>query len=220
MPLPAGYVSNAGITVKGLTKKFSRLYHQVLTAPAAAALNNLKLAVAGPVTSTITYRAVDGTLDGALVVAKRAVLDYARNVVITVTHGAAVVALSGVITGKDIYGDLMTEAWSVTAGGVSKTYTGVKAFKEIISISVTSVADASTDTVTAGTGQVFGVDFLTTFPAIIKEVVDGGVVTTGTLVTGVHDATHDVHGTYSPATAPNGVHNYEFVVLCDSPEDS
>lgn len=226
MPLPKGYVSNAGITVKALTRKFSRMFHQSWPVPGgaavvAASLNAYKLAVAGPsANSTNTYKAIDGTLDGALVVNKRAKPDYSRNVVITVTHGAAVVAVSGVITGKDIFGDIMTEAWSVVGGGVTQTFTGKKGFAEILSVTVVAVADASTDTVTIGTGNVLGVDLAFSIPSAVKELTDGAVVTTGVFVAGNPVAAADWRGTYAPATVPNGAHTYDIVVICDDPEDS
>lgn len=224
MPLPAGYVTGAGISVKGIQRTLSRLYHQKLSSPApiAAATNNILTTKAGPNTTTVVYSTTDSPLfDGTLFSGGRVVLDYARNIVITVTHATAVVALSGVITGKDIFGDVMTEAWSVTAGGTSKTFTGKKAFQSILSVSVVAAADASADSVVIGTGTVFGLDVTSQIGgagASVKEIVDGSLVTTGTLV--AKSATDDPRGTYSPATAPNGAHTYECIYITDDPEFS
>lgn len=221
MPLPASYVSSRGLNVRGRNLLFSTIYKQSWVNPAAVVTNGYKTAFAGPNTATVEYTPASG-LNGSLVSGGRAVPDFPRNVVITVTHGSAVVAESGVITGLDINGDVITEAWSVTAGGVSKTFTGKKAFAAITSVTVTAAADASTNTNIIGTGQVFGFEARVALGgagAAVKESVDGAIVTTGTIAAASSAATDDPRGTYSPATAPDGAHDYIAWVLSDDPEN-
>lgn len=224
MPLPSGYVSTSGISVRGVQRILSRLYRQKWTNPTTAATNNILTAKAGPNTTTVVYSTTSAPLfDGTLFVAGRVVLDLARNIVITVTHATAVVALSGVITGLDIFGDVTTEAWSVTAGTVSKTFTGAKSFATVLSVSVVAVADASANTVVIGNGVVFGLDLNCQLGGTnvgVKETLDGAVVTTGVLVAKSTAAAADARGTFLAATAPNGSRTYELVYVTDDPEFS
>ncbi len=145
--------------------------------------------------------------------------DYPRNVVITVTHATSVVAMSGVITGTDVNGNVITEAWSVTATGTTKTFTGAKAFATITSITEVIAADASTNTIIAGDGKVFGLDTPVAVASALKEVAAGSVVTTGTVVAASSAAAADSRGTYSPSTAPNGSNDYTIWYLSDTPEN-
>lgn len=219
------YPTNRGFTVRGRPLDASILYHQQWINPIAVALNNIRTSLAGPNAATFTLTpnssvALDGVLATGAAGLKVIVLDFPRNVVVTVTHGAAVLAESGTITGKDVYGRDMSEDWSVTAGGVSKTFTGKKAFKQITQVTITAAGDATTNTNVIGIGQVFGFDVLSTVASAVKEVVDGAVVTTGTLVAASAVATADPRGTYSPATAPDGAHDYDAWVISDNPEQS
>lgn len=214
------YVSNRGFNVRGAARGASVVYHQQWLAPSAAVTNDILTALAGPNTSTLTLTPGSG-LNGALVSGVRLVLAYPRNVVITVTHGAAVVAESGVITGRDQYGQILTEAWSVTAGTVSKTFTGAKAFKVITSITITAAADATANTNIIGDGVVFGLDVNSSIGAVgaaVKEYVNGALVTTGTLVAKSAAAAADPRGTYLAAAAPDGVKNYDVWFISDDPE--
>lgn len=164
--------------------------------------------------------AVAGTREMTLGGALAGRPDVARNVVITVTHASAVVAMSGVITGTNKAGREITEAWAVTAGTATKTYTGKKAFASVTSITETIAADASANTIIAGTGVVLGLAVKSSVPKALLEVVDAGVVTTGTLVAGVAGATTDEFGTYTPATAPNGAHDYTVWYIAEDPWNS
>jgi hypothetical protein len=143
-----------------------------------------------------------------------------RNVVITVTHATAVVAMNGIISGYDDRGQLVTELWSVTAGTASKTFTGKKAFKRIISITETVAADASANTIIAGTGIVFGIGVKTAVPSAVKELQDNVLITTGTILAASAVSTDDPLGTYLPAVTPNGVINYDVYIITDAPWDS
>lgn len=217
MPLAPSYLSGGlaarvpGALNEGFSGYQARMGYKLLTNPVAASTTAFaSTGVAGPNASTITIgRAAKGLtgFDGTLGASGGP--DFPRNVVITVTHATSVVAVSGVISGKDQYGRDITETWSVTATGTSKTYTGAKAFKRVDSVTITAVSDASTDTVKVGTGQVFGLDFRNAAVGLVKEQVNGAVVTTGTVVAAGTGAAVDAQGTYSPATAPDGAHTYE-----------
>lgn len=209
-----------------------QLHYRTWVAPAAASLNAFVTAVAAGNTTTLTfvrtgpapYKTNTGTLlagtpfSGALAAG---VVDAPRNVVITVTHGSAVVAVSGTIFGTDEYGRTMSEAYTISAGGTTQTFTGKKAFWTVDGVTVTSVADATTDTVTVGTGNVLGLptrNAVGGVAAAVKETVDGAPALTGTLVAASTSATADLQGTYLPATVPNAAHNYEVWYLENDPQ--
>lgn len=216
------YVTSRGVPVKGVPRGMSTIHHQQWINPVALVTNGIKTAFAGPNTATFEFTPISG-FNGTLLSGNRVLLDFPRNVVITVTHGAAVVAESGVIEGLDEYNDFMSEAWSVTAGGVTKTFTGKKAFKAVTRVTVTAVADASANTNIIGTGIVFGLAVKSALGVVagaVKEIVDAALVVTGTLVAASTAATDDPRGTYLPATAPDGVHDYDVWYITDDPEGS
>lgn len=167
----------------------------------------------GAAAAGTTLMALDGinTTNGV------GVADYARNVVITVTHASSVVAMSGVITGYDQYGTLITEDWLVTATGVSKTFTGAKAFKRITSITEVVVADASANTIIAGDGKVLGLPFKAVIASIVKELAIGSIVTNGVLVAASTSATADLRGTYTPNGTPNDTNDWSIWYLVEDP---
>lgn len=230
MPLSTAYLGPAGVAgPKGGVRRLAAVVRQSWppvgttssqVAPVAAVTNGFKTAVAGPNTATNVYgrtSALGTIFDGSLA---SGAVDYPRNVVITVTHGAAVVALSGVISGIDKYGRNLSEAWSVTAGTVSKTFTGAKAFARVDTVTVIAASDASTDTVIIGTGNVLGLDTQCAIGVVggaVKELVDGALVTTGTLTAASTSAAADPIGTYLPATVPNAAHTYDLWFISDNP---
>jgi hypothetical protein len=218
MPLPTDYVGSNRVNARSNNRMIplASLYHGILVDVPAAVTNGASLSHVGAAAAGTRNM----TLGGGLATGGIVTFTYLRNVVITVTHGSAVVAMSGVITGTDCCGKEQTEAWSVTAGGVSKTFTGKKAFKTITSISETIAADASTNTIIAGSGNVLGVGVKVSIPSIVKELVDGAVVTTGVLVAASTVSTDDMWGTYTPATAPDGIHDYIVYVISDDPWNS
>lgn len=137
------------------------------------------------------------------------VADYARNVVITVTHASSVVAMSGTITGTDIFGNVITEDWSVTATGTSKVFTGNKAFKTVTSITETVAADASANTIIAGTGEKLGLERFAEAPVVVADLEDGAVPTPGVVVARSVAATADARGTYTPDSSPNAALDFD-----------
>jgi hypothetical protein len=192
------------------------IYHQVWTTPAAKSANEILLSKAGPNATTATYAP-----DGARATGGVAYLPYARNVVVTVTHATAVVAESGVISGYDIYGKQISETWSVTAGGTSKTYATKTAFSRVTQITITAATDASANTNTVGQGDVLGLDVKLSIGgtgAAIKELAAGSIVTNGVFVASNLAANNDPRGTYAPNSIPNGTNSYEVWILSDDPE--
>lgn len=224
MPLSAEYLnSGSGRIVKNrpvreggaVTFTPSEISHVTFTAPTTADADGASVSHAGAGAAGTRNM----TLGGAL--ASGGIVTFAtpRNCVIVVTHASAVVAMSGTITGTDQYGNTITEAWSVTAGTTSKTFTGKKAFKTITQITETVAADASTNTIIAGEGVVLGLPFKTRQVAPLYELVDGVAPTPGVLVAGSTASTADYRGTYTPNAAPNGTRVYEVWFITENAAD-
>lgn len=154
------------------------------------------------------------TLGGSLTSGGVATFAHARNVVITVTHGSSIVAMSGTITGTRL-GYAVTEAWSVTATGTSKTFTGKKAFDTVTSITETIAATAAANTIIAGNGKVLGLDFKAGSIKIIAEEEDGAAPTAGAIVAASTVSTADLRGTYTPNSTLNGALDFSVWYLSD-----
>ena len=220
---PQRYVSPGGSSNiprrdGGTTLQFvpTLIYHDSFTAPAAKVTNGISVTHLGKNSAGSQNQTIGGSL-AALGVAT---LVPPRTVVITVTHGSSIVAMSGVITGTDQYGRAQTEAWSVTATGTSKTYTTKKAFKTVTQITEVVAADASGNSIISGTGDALALSFHAVAPAIVAELMDGVAPTAGTLVLGAGvSSTADYNGTYLPNTVPNASHNYDVWYLVDDPTD-
>lgn len=213
MPLPNNYAGSQRVNARSnRVINLSTIYHQAWVDPATIVTNGVSVSAAGPNTTSMD----------AVIVGGKVVFDYPRNVVITVTHGSAVVALSGVISGLDLDLKPMTEAWSVTAGGTTKTFTGKKAFKIVTGVTVVAVADASLDSVVIGNGKVLGLDVKAAAPQItlLKEYENGAAPTAGVLVAGSSAATDDPRGTYTPNSALNGALDFDIYFMTDDPWNS
>src|SRR5437867_6005726 len=105
MPLLRSYLDEGIVGRSNRRVPLTRIVHQTWTDPITASTNGHITTFAGPNTSTVTkVRGVGTDFNGA----RAGINDYARNAVVTVTHATAVVALSGVITGIDIYGKVIT----------------------------------------------------------------------------------------------------------------
>jgi len=214
MPLSASYLGEGIRTRRGAQHLLAGLYHFSLIDAVAVDDNGYVTTIAGPNATTITP-----TLNGALVTAAEGRPDKPRNVVITVTHGSAVVAESGVISG---FADAarrvpITEAWSVTVGGTSKVFTGTKSFAIVTSVTITAVTDASANSNIVGTGKVFGFPVKVSAPKAIVELDAGSVVTNGVVVAGSTAAAADAYGTYTPNAAPDGAKDFDAWVITDQP---
>lgn len=216
MPLPRSYITNRGFRGQsGRHYTPSAIIKQTWTDPATAVTNGYSVSHLGAGAAGTR----DMTLGGSLTSGGVGTADFARNVVITVTHATAVVAMSGTIYGTDINGDQLTEAWSVTAGTTSKTFTGKKAFKTVTRITETVAADASANSIIVGTGVLLGLTTQLAVASPLKEVAAGSVVTNGTFAAQSSASTDDARGTYSPNTAPNGSNDYTIWYISDTPEN-
>jgi len=118
------------------------------------------------------------------------------------------VAESGTVTGLDINGNSVTEAWSITATGTSKTFTGAKAFSRITSITRVNATDASTNTLVAGSGKVLGLHLPVVSIKIIAEEEDGAAPTAGAIVKASTSAAADRLGTYTPNSTLDGAKDF------------
>lgn len=204
-------------------KQISLLMKDSWTDPATASISayiSTGLTGAGemPNANTITVSrtgALSAEWDGTLGATGKP--DFPRNVVVTVTHGSSIVACNGVITGIDVYGRTITETWSVTATGTTKTYTGVTAFYRVDQITVISASDAEANTLKLGTGAVLGLSMPNPIASAVKETSAGSVVTNGTFVAASTSANADKRGTYAPNSAPNGSTDYAVWYVCDDP---
>lgn len=124
-----------------------------------------------------------------------------RNITFTTASTAADAPATALITGTDRNGKAQTE--TVNLAQTATIATGVKLFKTIVSI-VYPAADGTGATVSIGIGNAMPLSKTPKSRAgaalPIREIVDGGLVTTGAI-----DATNK---SYTPATAPNGTHDY------------
>lgn len=181
-----------------------------LGAPIAAAANNIFASAAINAASPIT----SGNFTGALAVNGTITLDVPRNVVAAWT-GTAVMT----VTGTDEYGAVMVES---SASGASMI--GVKAFKTITRVAVS----ANVTGCTVGIGDVLGLPIRvpgTALAYVLKELQDGAVATTGTLVAGLAAGTKstattaDVRGTYDPNAACDGSRVFSLLVAVPDARD-
>lgn len=192
-----------------------------------------------PDTETVTYTpATDGTspLDdsGRLTAStlQRAGVTYPvwviptpRNLVMVVTHGSSIVAMSMKIYGFDEYLEPMTETLAVTATGTSKTATGKKAFKYVWKVEVIAAGNAEANTADLGTGVLIGFPVRVDYAEQVILNMDGVPQTTVTIAvavtTAASDTTGDVRGTISFNSAPNATRRYSgLFLITDSSEKS
>jgi hypothetical protein len=207
MPLPAGYVGMRGFQTNkggaGLVRACAIYSKSWVDAPAIVT-NGYVTAVIGSVPAATTTL----TLGGSLCSGGVGIPSISRNVVITITHATSIVAENGVVTGLDINGNAVTEAWSITATGTSKTWTGAKAFSRITSITRINAADASTNTLVAGSGKVLGLHLPVISIKIVAEEEDGTAPTAGAIVKASTSATADRLGTYTPNSTLDGAKDF------------
>lgn len=84
---------------------------------------------------------------------------YGRNLVSVMTHSSAVVASTVTLTGYDWLGQPMSELFTHSAGGTSKSVTGKKAFAYVKTIVIVSAGNATTNTLNLGTGSAIGLPY-------------------------------------------------------------
>lgn len=102
-------------------------------------------------------------------------LDVPRNLVTTVTHATAVVAMTVLHEGYDEYRQKVNEQHAITATGTTKTVTGAKAIKWWSKTTVTVAADASANTLNVGTGSKLGLPFRVAQAGHVVQASLGGV---------------------------------------------
>jgi len=188
-----GEISALRSDLKGELSALAGLVVEEFTNPPTGTVNAIKLAFATALTAQVFLGA---QLDGAT---GSGVMSPPRNV--TVTAAANVGGYLGSVTIKGMSrGVPQTELVVITA---ASTTTSLKAFDQVTEIDIPIQPDAL-GLISVGFGVVIG---LAKNPLAragltesLKEIVDGAVV-----VTGVLSATN---GTYTPAAAPNGVHDY------------
>jgi hypothetical protein len=135
-------------------------------------------------------------------------LDVPRNLVCVVTHDSAIVAMTTVIAGYDVYGVRMTESFVATATGTTKTVTGAKAFAAIESIAITSAGNATTNTLTVGSGSLIGLPYkLASKDDLVSLKFDGATNAPSAVVAAVTTTasatTGDIRGTVAIDTVGN-----------------
>jgi hypothetical protein len=178
------------------------------TDPVAAGAATLKAA-------TATTVAPQTILAAALLAqGKTDLAAYPRNISFTVAGGTASDAPTTVtITGTDVNDDALTETVAITAS--AGTYSGVKAFKTIVSVAY-GAATGTGATVSIGYGVKFGLPLKPKVRAggVVRfgEIMDGTAPTAGSFAT---PTTSPPNGTYTPNTAADGAHDYAFTIELD-----
>ena len=144
------------------------------------------------------------------------VLDAPRNLTY-VSSSAGDTTQTITVRGLDEFGNAMTEVKTLNG---TTSVVGAKAFKTVISYQASA---ALAGTLSLGFGVLLGLPVALEATAyVIQDITDGAksgtagayVKADNTIPSGT---TGDVRGTFSPNTAPNGVHQYELVVFLPDP---
>jgi hypothetical protein len=170
--------------------------------PQAAVTNNIALsqtaAGAGAVTLTAGTSVRSVTNASAQTVLQ---LDLPRALKVN----CSTTARAFTVTGYDYYGQAMSETITVSVAGTAVT--GKKAFYQVLSATIAGSATA----VLIGTSDVMGIPVRVANVAYVASVKsnnvlaqDGGQFTAADLATAT-TTTGDVRGTYTPATASDGI---------------
>jgi hypothetical protein len=110
------------------------------------------------------------------------------------------------VSGYDVYGQAMSELFTATAGGTSKTATGKKAFKYIESIAIASASDAEANTLNLGWTDVLGLPYKAAAVADVvrvffNDVLDDSATVVAADTTTATTGTGDVRGTVDTNSA-------------------
>lgn len=181
----------SGLTTGGPSGSEVRSAHVRVTAPLAAAADNI-------------VAAIDPVADGALTIAAQP--DVPRKLTLTIVDAdASISAGIATIVSTGPSGESQTEVVSLTGGSAVKTTT--KAHGKIASITVSGVVGAAAgDTLSVGVSAALGLPGrktpLAAGFAVHKANVDQVDEAVGTV-----DATA---GTIVPTTAPNGAKHFDF----------
>lgn len=183
--IKADFISNAAICI------------EEFTAPAAAAAAGISAAAASQVAAGRS----------ATLLALAANISPPRNITVT-TAGAtpADAPATALVTGKDIFGNVMTETLNIPQ--TATIAVGAKAFASVSSI-VEAAGEGTAATMSYGTGALIGlakpIKTRAGLTAPVREIANAAVVTNGVFAT---TAVGVPNGTYAPNSAPNGALNY------------
>lgn len=188
-----GEISALRNDLKAESSALAGIVVEEFTNPPTADVDAIKLAFATSITAKVFTGAL---LDG---VVGLATMSPPRNA--TVTAAANVGGYTGNATIKGFFrGVAQTDTIAITD---SATTAGTKPFDKVTEVDIPAQPDAL-GSISIGFGAVIGLEknpkARAGFTTAIREIVDGAFVTTGTF-----SATN---GTYAPATAPNGAHDY------------
>lgn len=154
------------------------------------------------------------TITGALATAGVATMDVPRCVTITSDSGTDITQ-TATFTGKDTYGVATVE--TITVIGAT-TVSGLKAFK---SVSRVAMSASTVGSVTAGSGDKFGVPYRINKKGSLQTFWDAtwnngsGTTTLAVTTSPATATTGDVRGTYFPATASDGTRTLALWVYMD-----
>ncbi len=168
-------------------------------------------AAKAPNANTLTFTVATATSSSIIGTNSTWVIATPRNLTLKVTHGSSIVAMTAVVTGTDLYGDVMSELFTITATGTSKTATGKKAFATVTSVAVTSASNAEANTWNIGHADTLGVPVRFATLEQVLVIMDGASVASTTVVaddTAATTSTGDVRGTVLPGTATNGTRRF------------
>lgn len=84
---------------------------------------------------------------------------FGRNLVANATHNSAVVAMTITLAGYDYLNRPMSETLTVPATGTSQVVAGAKAFAYVGTMTIAVAADATTNTLSIGTGDALGLPY-------------------------------------------------------------
>jgi len=134
-----------------------------------------------------------------------------------VSTGAGDTTQTALISGKDMYGQPMSEL--IAFNGTTPVL-GKKAFLTISSVYISA---ALAGNASVGTTDILGLPYAVNSRNYVQTAVNGAFVTTGTLAAAVTTSpatttTGDVRGTYAPATATDGSKRYTLWIFVKDPD--
>lgn len=187
----ANFDNNGTATLPGTATSPIFVYSIV---PATMATNNISTAQAVGAAGNLT---ITGTLASGGV----ATLDVPRNV--RITSSGADTTQTATVYGTDVYGISMTE--TIAFGGAA-TVSGLKAFKTVTRVAISALLAGNAS---VGTGDVFGLPYVSASRNYVLTAYNGAFVTTGTFVAAVTTSpatatTGDIRGTYAVPSASDG----------------
>lgn len=196
--LPLGAKSSGPLSMHVRSGVF---YWDALFNPAALDTNAVKTSFEGPVDADTLITFTAGASDA---------IDYARNITITVDGTNTNVDVGTVtLTGTNILGDTITEAYAFTEDMANGTLTGAKAFKTVSTLAIHQ-QDGGNVMIAVGIGVKFGLKSTNITNGVLFADVDGTREGTAPTVTASPTAIESNGITFN--TAPNGARDYHWLV--------